>query len=88
MGGLAGDDDRTRGFSPRALDAVEASLAEFSQMGLHPLDITIAVRKIAAGPQKIVDRPIAGEDLFRVPQIVEGDRRDREVERTADSLGP
>jgi hypothetical protein len=57
-------------------------------MGLYALDEAIAIQKAAAGPEETVDRPIAGEDLFGVPQIVEGDRGNREVEWTADSLRP
>ena len=42
-------------------------------MRLHAFDKSVAIQKAAAGFEEIVDCPIAGEDLFRVPQILEGE---------------
>src|SRR3974390_3139739 len=57
-------------------------------MWLPPLDKTVAVQEMALGLEQIVDRPIAGEDLFGVAQIVQGDCRDCEVEGAANPLWP
>jgi len=83
-----GDEDGARGILPGALCAIEPGLAQLGQMPLHAFDVTIAVQEIAAGLEEITDRPIAGEDLFRVPQIVERDGGDREVEGPSDLLRP
>ena len=73
---------------PGALDAIELGLAQRRQVRLDAVDETVAVYKAPAGFEEAVDRAIAGEDLFRVAQVVERDCGDGEIEGTADLLRP
>ncbi len=57
-------------------------------MSFHAIDKTIVVQKTTARSEQAVDRGIAGEDFFAGSEIVEHDRRDREVERASDILRP
>ena len=45
-------------------------------MRVHALDEAVAIQEAAAGLKEIMDRPVAGEDLFVVSQIVQGDGGD------------
>ena len=57
-------------------------------MLLDAVDKPIVVQEAAARLEQAVDRGIAGEDFFAGSEIVEHDRRDREIERSSDTLRP
>src|SRR5262249_29583120 len=90
--GLVGDrtrsNDRARCFLPGTLDAPKASRAECVEMRLDAFDETVAVQEASSGLEQVMDRAVAGEDLFAVCQVVEGDGGDGEVEGAADQLRP
>src|SRR5690242_9689855 len=83
-----GDDDRARRFQPRTRETAEPRFAQRRQVRLHALDEAVAIQKAAARFEETVDRAIAGVDLFGVAQIVDRNRRHREIEGTADLLRP
>src|SRR6516164_10558424 len=84
--GSSGDDNGARRVLPSALDAAKPGGTQRGQMTFQPVDKPIAVQEIAAGSEKTMDCRIAREDLFAASQIVEDDRRDRQVERPSDML--
>src|SRR6516162_6062192 len=86
--GSSGDDNGARRVLPSALDAAKPGGTQRGQMTFQPVDKPIAVQEIAAGSEKTMDCRIAREDLFAASQIVEDDRRDRQVERPSDMLRP
>ena len=57
-------------------------------MSVHAVDKPIVVQEATARLEEAMDRGIAGEDFFAAPEIVEHDRRDREVERACNILRP
>ena len=85
---LGSDDDRTGRVVPRALNAREAGIAQLCQVRFDAADEAVAVEEPTAGFEEIVDRAVARIELFRIPEIVQRDRRDREVKGAADLLRP
>src|SRR5260370_1919680 len=86
--GFMGDEDRARRVQRGALTPSEPGLTQLGHVPLYAIDKAVAVQKAAAVSEQIVDRPIACKDFFRVPQIVEGYRRNGEVEGPSDMLLP
>ena len=71
---------------PGALGASKAGLAQRGQVGLDAVDKAVAVQEKAAKFEKTVDCTIARIDLVRVPEVMQRDGGDREVEAAADLL--
>src|SRR5947209_20031469 len=86
--GFMGDEDRARRLLRDALHASESGVAQLGHVPLCAVDKAVAVQKAAIVFEQVVDRPIAREDFFQLPQIVKGDCRNGEVERPADMLLP
>src|SRR6516165_9700634 len=86
--GSTGDDNGARRVLPNALDAAKPGGTQRGQMPVHAVDKGIAVQEIATGSEQTMDRGIACEDLFLASEIVEDDRRDRQIERSSDMLRP
>src|SRR5271166_1628075 len=86
--GSSGDDNGARRVLPVALDPAKPGGTQRGQMPVHAVDKPIAIQEIAAGSEKTMNRGIAREDLFGASEIVEDDRRDRQVERPSDMLRP
>src|SRR5438132_11973458 len=86
--GSGSDDDGERRFLPGAVDTSEPGGTKLGHMPLHAVDKPIIVQKATARPEEAMDRGIAGEDFFAASEIVQNDRRNRQVERASDSLRP
>jgi len=86
--GSSSHDNGARRVLPNALDAAKPGGTQRGQMLVHAFDKAIAVQEIATGSEETMDRRIACEDLFLTSEIVEDDRRDRQIERSSDMLRP
>src|SRR6516162_4160572 len=86
--GSTGDDNGARRVLPNALDAAKPGGTQRGQMPVHAVDKAIAVQEMATGSEETMDRGIACKDLFLASEIVEDDRRDRQIERSSDMLRP
>jgi hypothetical protein len=73
---------------PGALDTIEPRLAQRPEMRLDALNKPVAGQETAVWFEQIMDRPVAGENLFGVAQIVQSDGGDSEIEGAADLLWP
>ena len=71
--------DGPRRLSPGALDTAEPRFSQRPKMRLDAIDKAVAVQEAAVGFEQVVDRPVTGEDLFGIAQIVQGDGGDGEV---------
>src|SRR6516225_6671559 len=82
--GSSSHDNGARRVLPNALDAAKPGGTQRGQMLDHAFDQAIAVQEIATGSEETMDRRIACEDLFLTSEIVDDDRRDRQIERSSD----
>src|SRR5205823_9853943 len=60
------DEDGAGRLLPGAVDRGEAGRAQFGDVALDPGGEQIVIEKAAPRPQQIVDRAVAGEDLWQV----------------------
>src|SRR5215467_7617112 len=86
--GSGGDDNGARRVLPNALDPAKARGAQCDQMAVYAIGKPIAVQEKTTRREKTIDRGIACEDFFAVSEIMEGYRRDRQIEWPPDLLRP